>query len=687
MTSPAAGDAVFSRVAGVALVLVQCVTLAWLELGYVFAAAASGLALLSLWDRLRIEPKQAPHWLWFALLGLILLIKHRFYPETLPDQITFVNTELAYEFARFLIFLQVVQLYVRREAERTPVWPAAVAVASMVFASDVRLNPGTRTASLVLCLAFAALFGLHSAATRRRVTRSGSWSSLVGIASTLLLAIAAAWGMSTAMRRYEEDFESFLIHSGMGPQRVVATGFSGGGELGEISAFKQVDADHVALRIKAARRPGYLRGAAFDQYEGSEWFATSEQTGLLPGPKPPDAGGADMREYFQVGTGTHGSRTEGHLLEFRPGGEIGSRLFLPIETLVVAVDEVGLIRSANGLISRPVGEGGPYAAIAADEPALEGLPREAEERCLSIPDELRSLITPLSAEVFAECRTSSQKIEAVARFFQSHFRYDLRAHAPRRQDAVAYFLTERPPGHCEFFAASGALLLRSAGVPTRYVTGFVAAEQNGVGDFWVARNKDAHAWIEAYDHERREWVTVECTPSSGVPEERAATGWREWLEAQQHLYDEWMLSMSRGGLPGFLSGLLQVALSVPGLTFLTLLAAGLMLWRLRRVSRSSRRISPVWHNRLLYGQLSRADRYARRLGFERRPYETLSSFAARVRAAKGADDGPHRAVADWYDDYVRVRYGIEDPTVAGAALAARLVHLRAARFPRPSPAP
>ena len=67
-------------------------------------------------------------------------------------------------------------------------------------------------------------------------------------------------------------------------------------------------------------------------------------------------------------------------------------------------------------------------------------------------------------------------------------------------------------------------------------------------------------------------------PSAGVPQDRDVGGWKEWLGAHRHRFAEWILSMTRGGPFGLISGVLSVALSVPGL--LTLLAAAIA-WLLR----------------------------------------------------------------------------------------------------------
>ena len=88
---------------------------------------------------------------------------------------------------------------------------------------------------------------------------------------------------------------------------------------------------------------------------------------------------------------------------------------------------------------------------------------------------------------------------------------------PRDVEPLSHFLLERIPAHCEFFASGAVALLRYQGVPCRYVTGYVVTElESEYGDYWIARNRNAHAWVEAYDDENNQWVIVEPTPGVNV---------------------------------------------------------------------------------------------------------------------------------------------------------------------------
>lgn len=52
-------------------------------------------------------------------------------------------------------------------------------------------------------------------------------------------------------------------------------------------------------------------------------------------------------------------------------------------------------------------------------------------------------------------------------------------------------------GFCQYYASTAAVLLREAGVPTRFVQGFLPGERAADGSETV-RNSGAHAWIEVY---------------------------------------------------------------------------------------------------------------------------------------------------------------------------------------------
>ena len=90
------------------------------------------------------------------------------------------------------------------------------------------------------------------------------------------------------------------------------------------------------------------------------------------------------------------------------------------------------------------------------------------------------------------------------------FRYTTDVGAPGPLPLVDFLLRDRA-GYCQQFAGAAALLLRLAGVPARMVAGFATGVQRG--GRYVARDVDAHAWIEVY-FEGYGWVPFNPTPAA-----------------------------------------------------------------------------------------------------------------------------------------------------------------------------
>ena len=79
-------------------------------------------------------------------------------------------------------------------------------------------------------------------------------------------------------------------------------------------------------------------------------------------------------------------------------------------------------------------------------------------------------------------------------------------------DPLAYFLFVRRKGHCEYFASSMAVMLRTLGIPSRVATGFLSGVYNPMTGWQVIRASDAHSWVEAWIPGQG-WTTFDPTPS------------------------------------------------------------------------------------------------------------------------------------------------------------------------------
>lgn len=130
----------------------------------------------------------------------------------------------------------------------------------------------------------------------------------------------------------------------------------------------------------------------------------------------------------------------------------------------------------------------------------------------------------------APTRDPAQIIRGLQEYFSSSFRYSLQLTAPTEEThPIEDFLLRGHSGHCEFFATATVLLLRAAGIPARYATGFSVQEYSELEQAWVVRRRHAHAWAVAWVDDR--WVAVDTTPVQWFVEEAQGSAW--W----QPLYD------------------------------------------------------------------------------------------------------------------------------------------------------
>lgn len=94
--------------------------------------------------------------------------------------------------------------------------------------------------------------------------------------------------------------------------------------------------------------------------------------------------------------------------------------------------------------------------------------------------------------------------------------YALRSQIPSGSgDTLLRWLNSSEPGHCELYAGAFILAARHLGYPSRMVVGFVGGDWNGFENYYMIRNRDAHAWVEVFDREEG-WIRFDPTPGSGL---------------------------------------------------------------------------------------------------------------------------------------------------------------------------
>ncbi|MCF7855011.1 MAG: transglutaminase domain-containing protein [Candidatus Pacebacteria bacterium] len=114
-------------------------------------------------------------------------------------------------------------------------------------------------------------------------------------------------------------------------------------------------------------------------------------------------------------------------------------------------------------------------------------------------------------------RSDRERIARVRVFLQNQASYDMSSRFQTRAgiDPVEYFLFKARRGWCVHFASATALMLRSAGVPTRFVTGYMVSAQ---GQTTTITDRAGHAWCEALvaTPKGRYWAIVDPSPPPNV---------------------------------------------------------------------------------------------------------------------------------------------------------------------------
>jgi len=92
--------------------------------------------------------------------------------------------------------------------------------------------------------------------------------------------------------------------------------------------------------------------------------------------------------------------------------------------------------------------------------------------------------------------------------------YSLQTRIPSGQaDTILRWLQADIAGHCELYAGAFTILARAAGHPTRIITGFLGGDWNGFENYYMVRNRHAHAWCEIYEPGVG-WIRVDPTPGN-----------------------------------------------------------------------------------------------------------------------------------------------------------------------------
>src|SRR6185369_14898692 len=92
-------------------------------------------------------------------------------------------------------------------------------------------------------------------------------------------------------------------------------------------------------------------------------------------------------------------------------------------------------------------------------------------------------VTDLARALVAAKHSKFGQALAVEQYLQNRLRYTLDLKRDERYEPIEDFLFVQKAGHCEYFASAMAVMLRTQGIPTRSVNGFLGGEWNAYGKY------------------------------------------------------------------------------------------------------------------------------------------------------------------------------------------------------------
>ncbi|GKS64339.1 hypothetical protein YTPLAS72_16430 [Nitrospira sp.] len=327
------------------------------------------------------------------------------------------------------------------------------------------------------------------------------------------------FGMTVAIFFMIPRLSAGFYQKGFG-ENIRTSGFSETVNLGAIGPIKRDPS--VVMRIEVTRQEPhsldrlYVRGLAFDQYDGKSW---TNRLGY-------------RRNLNEESPGTFLIRGQQGSAGPRLGDTIQQNIMLePLDTAVLFaapfVERIsGKFPAVQSDLAGPVYLPFPsasrieYSVVSRSNPLLPAdlgsdaplYPESFARHFLHLPYRSER-IGRLSEDITRSQTGPYEKAHAIQTYLTHNYRYSLDAPLAGLDRPLEEFLFIRKTGYCEHYATAMVIMLRMVGIPARLVTGFLATEWNEYGNYYVVRQQDAHAWVEV-NLPHSGWIMMDPTPPS-----------------------------------------------------------------------------------------------------------------------------------------------------------------------------
>jgi protein-glutamine gamma-glutamyltransferase len=449
------------------------------------------------------------------------------------------STEVAV-LAHLILFLSVVKLW-QRKSDRDWFFLYLISFFEVLLAAGLTASPAflaTLIAYLLCALSTVVAFEIHKAHRKIKATQT---RLLVQPDSTLFQRLP----MRFWRRKYLETRRLPVISAGLlvlivtlalpffllAPRTTSSAlkrggagvsgfiGFSDNVRLGEIGTLKGNDEIFMHVRVEAASTtpPAGLRwrGVALDEFTGKSWkksrFAERWEKAE-----------ADKNGLFKIGTTADLGRLTAQTYFLEP---VDTPVLFGAPRIVGVQGGLPFVRvdAENSIQTQPHDQERVVYKIFSDttEPGAMVLRADPLQyptlavRYLQLPATLDPRIGVLANSVTASTAPDGyDKARAIESYLRDSYAYSLDLKATG-EEPLSDFLFRVQAGHCEYFATAMAVMLRTQGIASRIVNGFLPGEYNDAAAAYTVRQSDAHSWVEVYFPKTSSWVTFDPTPPAG----------------------------------------------------------------------------------------------------------------------------------------------------------------------------
>ena len=410
-----------------------------------------------------------------------------------------------------------------------------------------------------------------------------------------------------------------------------------------------------------------IRGGALDRFEGEGWDRTEMQFRYrLYGQTIESVDGKAL--YGQEADG-YNFTTDGFIKG--KGGVVQEFYIYPMESsLIFSVGDPTAISgrvvlptldlSGTAYSSTDHESGGRYVVISQSIPVrlYEGVENYDDYMgalFLQLPRDVER-VADLAEEVTRGAASDMERAFAIEEYFHENYVYSyLGAHGRQSLDE---FLFETKGANCEYFATGMAVMLRTLGIPSRLIVGYLTNDWQKVGGYFDVRNSDGHSWVEAF-MPGQGWVAFDPTPEiTGLPSFAFPLGRTlgTYLLQMQMSWYRYVVGYDFYIQQDMLSALIakwrRILIAIVSVLIGSLLVAGIFM-AVRARLRISRIEGAVRSSSAAY---ERAERWLARRGHRRGMGETPGEFALSVVRAN-----PHLDVLEKFTRaYYEWRYGDAD---------------------------